>query len=322
MVQVPTKRLRAKVFAADGSSFVINQDEINTQIQMSLVVSMTLTSQRNSGLLRIINLSQQSRDQLSASTDAVREFTVPSGTLALLQGGAYELNLQQGITNTLGKAYVVIEAGEDQVVGKVFEGSCEFPVSTWDSGDWATDVPVADGQAGSTGSSIVTNAGRNTTLFQIVSFVIGRMGLEPGNLTEAQLNASVGGNTNTRFRKGLSITATGDSFLNEIFRLTGAEWWVDRGKFYVVRKGLPVAGRVTELSDQTAGMRANPQQFDKSSLKVSMDYNSAMRVGSEINVRFLTVVGRYRCDAVAHMIDNSAGDWATEAILRQIPRGN
>lgn len=354
MAFVPEKRLSVTVYSPDGSRIVINEDQRSQPLGIDFGCTMTVNPQRNQGSCTITNLSTQARNALQKAVDTSIDYTLvglPAILAANRPDAPTEFELvsaantgtdipatiastqtpQQTITLESGKAYMTIDGGEDNAVGRIFEGSVEFIRSAPAGADWQTEIQVVDGQAG-TAAAIEVGFARGSTMFEIVRYIIQAMGLESGNFTRTQLLNAIGNNAKSKYARPFVITASGDGILSSLLMLTGANWWVDRGKFYVTRFGQPTGDDTVYIEPGRGGLRSTPRQIDRGGIEIETDFNRDMRVGRRVQVSgqgFSTVAlpnvndpppGVYRAEQVTHVVNNREGEWSTSAILRPIPK--
>ncbi len=340
MAQVPTKRLRVTVSSPDGTRIIVNEDDRATQLGVDFGCLMTVNPQRNQGVCVLTNLSEQKRNALQKAIDTTIDYALvglPSilaaNTPITESEAAIQANVgadipatiaatqtaQKTITLESGKAYVEIDGGEDDEIGRIFEGSVEGIESAPSGPEWTTTLQIADGQAG-TAAAIEVSFPRGAQLFSVVRFITQSMGLESGNFNRITLGAAIGANAKAVFERPLVIVNSADTILNQIFQLTGAEWWVDRGKFFVVRKGQPLPDAATRLEVGRGGLRSRPRQLDKGAVAIEADFVRGLRVGRRVEVAVDRDVSIYRTDQVNHVVNNREGGWSTAALLRPIPK--
>lgn len=318
MAKVPTKRIVVRVFSPDGSRVVIGDGTAEVQLEVDFTCSMTTRPERNVGGLTIFNLSSSVRNALSKAANTelgLFERSIFLSEVSVVEGTDAPEGRQLDETLLNGHAYCTVDAGEDGDVGRVFEGSVEFIRSRQSGPDWLTDIAIADGQA-TAGVEIDERWPAGSQLFDIVTQITKRMGLDPGNFTRSQLLAAIGANVKSTFSRPFSIKRSADSILTEIFTLSGAEWWVDRGQFYIVRKGHPLVDKTLILNNEQGGLRARPEQLDKGAVAIASDFRRGLRIGRKVVVELAGVRTEYRADQVNHSLNNYAGDFASFAVLR------
>lgn len=320
MPQVPTKRIIVRVFSPDGSRVVIGDQSSDLQLDIEFACRMSTKPQRNTAGIRIINLAESTRNALTKAVNTDLGF-FESATTAISTTTAFDTPTTQQFRATLanGQAYCTVDAGEDQYVGRVFEGSVESLRSRQNGAEWVTELEISDGQA-TAGKMVDQTWPARSQLYDVVRFITQVMGLEAGNLTRAQFLNAVGANTKSILVRPLTIKRSADRILSEIFKLTGADWWTDRGGFYVVRKGQPLVDNAIVLTQEQGGLRAAPEQLDKSAVAITSDFRRGMRAGRKTVVQLGQVRTEYRAEQVNHVLSTRGGDFGSVAILRLIPK--
>lgn len=330
-MRIPTKRLRVELASAESEQVITipapSDADSRYQLEIDFGCTMTTKPETNRGSLTILNLAESTRNLLSGVISERVDFPPVLDIGIDNSAGVHEPKLvstselfPQGFTRRetirLGDAYVTVDAGEDQFVGRVFEGSGRPIIHEWDGGTWRTNLAIVDSL-----TTRLAGTGRgdfppNARLYDVVLYLVRAMGLEAGNLTPTQLQVAVGANVGSYFPRGYRVIGDSVPILNDLLHLTGAEWWSDRGKFYVVREGQPVnaAPIVVEPDD---GLRAQPRPEANGSVSLSMDFRRDLRVGWPLELRTRRLAGLYRVEEVSHRLNNRAGEWASFALLRR-----
>lgn len=322
MARVPTKRIIVTVFSPDGARITIGDTDRELQLLIAFQCAMTTKPQRNVGTVTIANLSSSNRNALSKAANTELGLFETAINLAgqvatASTGGTSSRQTEATLLN--GQAYCTIDAGEDDQVGRIFEGSIESLVSKQSGPDWVTEIQIADSQS-TAGVEIDKTWQPGVQLFDVVRGITREMGLDAGNLTRAQLLSAVGANTKSVFARPFVVKRSADAILTEIFTLTSADWWIDRGAFYVVRRGQPLIDRALLLTNEEGGLRTAPEQLDKSAIAISSDFVRGLRIGREVVIQLDDIQTRYRADQVNHGLNTREGGFATAAILRLIPK--
>lgn len=321
MPKVPTKHIVVRVFGPDGTRIVIGAGGGDVQLDIDFSCVMATKPERNVARLVITNLSSSNRNALSRAVNSelgLFEQSIFLSTVSVAPGTGATQTRQAEDTLENGHAYCTIDAGEDGHVGRVFEGSVEAIRSRQDGAEWLTEILVIDGEATS-GVAVDQRWPAQTQLYDVVKFITTKMALESGNLTRDQLSRALGSGTPTFISRPFSIKRSANSILTELFTLTNAEWWVDRGLFYVVRRGQPLVDRTLVLRNEPGGLRSRPEQLDASAIAITADFVRALRVGRKVVVDYDGRQTEYRADQVGHGLNNREGDFGSVAILRLIP---
>ncbi len=321
MPQVPTKHIVVSVFGPDGTRIVIGGGGGDVQLDIGFSCTMTTKPERNAARLVITNLSSSNRNALSRAVNSelgLFEQAIFLAGVSAIPGAGSSQTRQADDTLENGHAYCTIDAGEDSHVGRVFEGSVEAIHSRQNGAEWLTEILVVDGEATS-GVAVDQRWPARTQLYDVVKFITTKMALDAGNFTRTQLSTALGANTPSFISRAFTIKRSANSILTELFTLTNAEWWVDRGLFFVVRRGQPLVDRTLILRNEPGGLRSRPEQLDKSAIAITADFVRALRVGRKVVVDYDGRQTEYRADQVVHGLNNREGDFGTGAILRLIP---
>lgn len=322
MAKVPTKRIVVRVFSPDGSRVVIGDGTSDLTLSIEFGCSMTTKPQRNAGMLTITNLSSTTRNALSKAANTelgLFEQAIFIADTTVIAGTGAPQTRQSNETLENGHAYCTIDAGEDGDVGRIFEGSVESISSRQNGPDWLTEIAISDGQA-TAGVEIDERWPAGVQLFDVINQIIKQMGLEPGNFTRAQLLNAIGANVKSVFARPFVIKRSADSILTEIFTLSNAEWWVDRGQFYIVRRAQPLVDRALLLTNEQGGLRSPPEQLDKAAIAIASDFRRGLRIGRKVVIQLDGVRTEYRADQVDHRLHTREGDFGSAALLRLIPK--
>jgi hypothetical protein len=346
---------RRRIFATYDSSrdnriFINDPTRIDeTELHLAVQCRMSVDPRRNRGVVTATNLSERTRDDVSGiitSTLDLRgpvssgsfgsdldELGLPRSTANSLadlytpeqleRGGFFSNPIQKATTFALGGGYCEIDAGLNDEVGRVFEGSVSRVRSRKTGPNWRTSFEIGDGLTTATGS--VSNQAFNdgAKTFDVVQHVVRSLGLSIGTLTLQQFQEAVGHNVVSVLPRGYVAVGNSNAVLNQMLQHSGAEWFIDRGTIYIVRKGQPIDPGQTPIvleQDVEGGIRRSPTPIDGSGILVESDFRRDVRIGRIVETRSRKINGLWRADVVDHRIDNRAGEWITRTILRKIPQ--
>jgi hypothetical protein len=324
VTQVPVKRVRVEFRALDGTRLVVGDTSDALQLSVDFQCRMTARGQRNVAGVTILNLSASNRNTLSKMTNTefgIFEQALLDANLRTVVPaieGDDSVSIQERVTLENGQAYCLVDAGEDENIGRVFEGSVESVKSRQQGPDWVTTVVLSDGQA--TANKTFSFAGRKGgRTYDLVARVLEVMGCAHGNFTPEQFAAATSPQLGGLLLRSKAIVSNCDGFLNTVLKLSQAEWWVDRGAFYIVRKGQPLVDRTLVLRSEQGGLRTAPEQLDKGAISIQSDFRRGLRVGRKIVVDYGGEQSAYRADLVGHHLHTREGDFGSFAVLRPIP---
>lgn len=328
---IPRARIFVTYDSARGTRIFVNDPTRidDTELHVSMSCSMSVDPQRNRGIVVVRNLSETTREDLSGVIESTLDMRGASRGLAdlftlaeLVDVAVFETaTIQKTTTIEIGGGYCEIDAGLDEHVGRIFEGSVSRIRSTKSGPEWRTTFEIGDGLTTATGavSNQSFNPGANT--FDVVKSVVRDLGLSIGTLTLDQFQSAVS-NLVSVLGRGYNTIGNSNAILKQILQFTGAEWFVDRGTFFIVRKGHPIdpAQKPVVLEqDVSGGLRSVPTPIDDRGILIEADFRSDVRVGRLVQTVSRQLSGVWRADVVDHQIDNRGGPWLTRAILRKLP---
>jgi len=154
------------------------------------------------------------------------------------------------------------------------------------------------------------------TVYEVVQHLVRVMSLGRGNLSEASLIAAIGAQNSTL---PFGWSSFGDAkwamtqFLGEM-----AEWFVDRGEFYVVAKGAALPDVPVIVSVDT-GMIYSPEPVEGGKLRVLSIMRPDIRIGRKVRVVGPYYEGVYRAEVVTHSGNNRGGMATTDVLLSTAP---
>ncbi len=326
---IPTKRIRAKVITGNSSgdqTVEVNAGEDPLQLEVEFRCRMHVKPTNNRATLGIKNLSEASRltiagvvsERLEYDDVLVTRTNNADGSVTTRLSSTKEL-IPEGFTKQetvrAGDAFVEVDAGVDELVSRVFEGSSKRAVHDYSAGTWVTRIEIADGMSTTMKATAASEFDPGVQLFDVVSYIVRSMSLDPGNFTRAQLAHAVGGRYGSTIDEGITLAGDSVFLLDEMLRHSGAEWWADRGKFYVVKQGEAVEGRRVTFSADT-GLRASPRPLPGGGVFVLTDARLDARVGHASSLDAQVLAGDYRIEQVEHVLNNRMGEWLSAVIMR------
>lgn len=325
--------------ARDTRIFINDPTRISTtELHVAMSCRMSVDPRRNRGVVVATNLSERTRDDLSGVIESTLDLRGPvsggtqrvtGSTLAdlytpeqIARGGLLTQPLQKTTTIALGGGYCEIDVGLNDEVGRVFEGSVSRIRSGKQGPNWQTRFEISDGLTNATGAVVNQSFNNGAKVFDVVKHVVRSLGLSIGSLTFQQFQDAVGANVVSLLPRGYVVVGNSNAVLDQLLQHSGAEWFIDRGVFYVVRKGQPIDVNQTPVvveEDTLGGLRETPTPIDERGIKIVSDFRKDIRVGRLIETRARQLSGVWRADVVDHQVDNRGGNWLTRAILRQVP---
>lgn len=349
--RIPQRRIYVTYDTARDTRIVINDPEriSTTQIQVAVSCRMSVDPERNRGAVTVTNLSERTREDLSGVIESTLDLRgpVPSGPLsrALERFGHPRFTadsladlytpeqlarakfntdpIQKVTTIIMGGGYCEIDVGLDNEVGRMFEGSVSRIRSTKSGPDWKTRFEIADGLTNATGAVVNQTFREGVNVFDVFLHIVRSLGLSSGSLTMDQFNDAIGENVKARLlERGTTISGNSNQQLKRILQHSGAEWFIDRGTVYLVRKGRPIdPGQAPVVVEEglVGGLRSTPVPIDDQGITIICDFRKDIRIGRLVRTVSRQLSGVWRCDVVDHQITNRQGNWVTRAILRKVP---
>ena len=137
---VSQRRISVTMISESGQ-VVVNGPDVNPQLEIDVSVNMSVSPTANSATVRILNLSQRTRQQLAGRTKRSIDLTAAilkneqEGITTKLQGSP----IQEVTVVNRGDAYVRIDAGYDnRGTALLFEGSTQLMRHRKDGATWST----------------------------------------------------------------------------------------------------------------------------------------------------------------------------------------
>lgn len=325
--RIPRKSIAVTIYSRDDKLTFINNFRQEFEFEVSVACRMSTTPSRNGGQVVIVNLGEAERNQIAGVISRRVDYTnaslgpgsdgfiplvggkIITGTDVVPGGFAREETINNG------DGYVEIDAGEGSDVGRIFEGSCKHADHEHAGTDWLTTLDVKDGLSTMIGGHVNDRFGPGTEFYPVVRHLVKAMGLDKGNLTQATLQEAMGAEQSS-FPNGYVTAGNPQQMLTAILRTTKAEWFVDRGTFYVVAKGESLPGRPACVDIQS-GLIGKPKPLEDGGVGINMVMRKDVRVGRDVELSSTQLSGLYRCEVVDHRINNYVDSWRSTAILRQ-----
>lgn len=328
---IESRRIRVTIKTNEGDVLVINPDDSDKQLTVSFNCISTTTPSTNSCRILIRNLGEGSRKLLSSvirnSVELLnvhldierRSFlggliVIPRITFDTSR--IYERGFAVDSVTERGDTFVTVEAGYGKKMAVIFEGSCQRLWTVKKGTEWHTNLRVGDGEATVNGGVANKSFPPGTKFLDVVKYLIATMGLESGNVTQDILNELFRGDV-VQFVGGQDVFGKSSVLMDHLFKLTGAEWFIDRGQVYFTRRfeSLPDGGLV--LSDES-GLKTAPEEVQGDMVEARSFLRPDMRIGRPINLIHKRFGGNYRIELVNHNGTNRFGILQTRVRLSQV----
>lgn len=313
-MKIPRRRTTVRLFTEADETLVINDQGVEPQLTVEFSCSLSITPDANSADLRIWNLSPRSRQSIAGIVQrnidiSTAEIDVAADFTNLLQGDS----IVKQTTIRRGDCYVEIDSGVDDRIARVFEGSSEWARHTKVGPDWITQLSVGDGLSTMMQGVASRTFPPKSLMIDVVRHIVKTMALGQGNLDETSLFAAIGPGR-TSFPMGYTVFGESKWLLNQLLHPFGAEWFVDRGEFYVVKRGhaLPDEPATTSYSE---GLIARPEPVEGGKLRIRSLMRPDIRLGRLVTIKGVDYSGTYRVETVMHAANNRHGSAVTEALV-------
>lgn len=327
--RIPRRRIFVTYDTARDTRIFVNDPTRvdSTELHVAMSCTMSVDPRRNRGAVIVANLAERTRNDLSGiieSTldlrrDDLRDLFTPE---QIADSRVLVRPLQKTTTIELGGGYCEIDAGEDDRVGRVFEGGVSRIRSAKNGPEWHTQFEIGDGLTTAAGAVANQEFNDGAKVFDVVRHIIRSLGLSIGTLTLQQFQDAVGANVVSLLPRGYVASGSSNALLKQLLEHSGAEWFIDRGVFYIVKKGRPIdpnQAPVVVEQDVMGGLRATPVPIDDRGIRAISDFRPDVRIGRLVETRARQLSGVWRADVVRHQLDNRAGRWMTMMTLRKVP---
>ena len=292
----------------------ININASDPQVEVSFAITQRLTPDANRCVLRIMNLGPSTRGWLQSnvkrSVDVANTTVTPNGSAPSRRTDS------KTETHARADVYAEIEAGYDDRTGVLFEGSTQRVRDSHSVDQWMTEVTIGDALAPQMGAVVSRKFSPGTTMLLVLRHLVGVMGLSKGNLDESSLAAAIGTGTKT-FPLGLTAQGMAKWYVDRILSLTGAEWFVDAGEFFIVRKSVPLNAPEVFISPDT-GLIGRPEPTENNGVRIGMQIRTDVRIGRQLRLDSDRVRGVYRVGEIGHIGNNRRGQFMSSALLEDI----
>lgn len=308
---VRQRSLRLKLSTLEES---IEIGAVRPQLNTTIDIVQRVSSEPNTARVRILHLGPQSRGWLQRTTRRSLDVT---NQLAKTTGSAATTSRVAKLeTQKRADVFVELDAGYDDLTGRLFEGSCQFARSTKIPDGWATDLAIGDGGALQLGAVVAREFKPKTRVFTVVKHLVESMGLGLGNLTRLVLDRAMSHPQN-EFPAGYSAIGSAKWSLDHILRLTGAEWFIDEGTFYVTQRTVPLSEPEFLLTPDT-GLLGRPAGMENGGYIARTFLRNDIRLARQVRLESDEVRGVFRADVLRHRGNNRRGKFETLITLQTI----
>lgn len=323
----PTKQRSCRLsLVTEDAEILINRDEGEQhELFVGFNARMSLTRQINRAQIQILGLNRATRDLIAGASSGVIDLSndfldFPGSSRPSVPGTDL---FPDGIARTLtvrnGHAYVDLDVGyAPNKIDRIFEGSSHWARHEKQGPVWSTNIDVGDGLSTRIGGVAVRRFDPGASTFEVISYIVRTMGIGQGNLTrETYLNA-IGRRHESELPSGYTVMGDSEFMLTQLLIESGAEWWVDRGEFWIVEKGEALEGAPIRVAQgREGGLRYDPQPQEGGALLLDSWFRGDARVGRSAIVEAGAYSGLYRIETVTHRGSNLRGDFQTLMQVRK-----
>jgi hypothetical protein len=319
-MRIGKRRISVRLETIDGIAIEINApgaDVGNTQLEVDLSVNMSVSPAANSAMVSIMNLSRSTRQMIAGRIKRNLDISAATIDLPVDYTSVAENPIVQQTVTKRGDCYVLIDAGYDDFIPRAFEGSCQYTRHVKQGPTWVTSLQVGDGLSTMMAGVAARTFPPGSLYLDVLRYLVRLMALDDSVLkTPLQLTDAIG-RGNTVFKYGITLSGDARWAVSNMLEPFGAEWFVDRGQFFVVRKGHALPEPAVTV-DFFSGLMHTPEPIENGGVRIRSMFRSDIRIGRPIIVSGVDYEGEYRADNVMHRMNNRYGEAITEAILMPI----
>lgn len=316
-MRVGQRRIAVTLFTSGDEQITINgagADIGNTQLEVDVSVNMSVSPAANSASVRIMNLSRSTRQSIAGRIKRNLDISKAIVEANVDYSSVLENSIVQQTVTRRGDCYVWIDAGHDQNVPRVFEGSSQWARHYKQGATWVTELQVGDGLSTMMGAVAKNTFPPGSLYLDVLRYLVRRMALDDSVLRTPLQLADAIGRGNVTFPYGITLNGDARWAVSNMLEPFGAEWFVDRGQFFVVRKGhaLPEPAPTVDFA---SGLLHHPEPIESGGVRIRSMYRADIRVGRGVIVSGVDYDGEYRAETVSHRMNNRYGEAITEAFL-------
>jgi hypothetical protein len=315
MTPAPMRLISLNVFS-QTERIEINNPFMDAQLEIDMSCTMSISPDANTAMVRIMNLSRKTRESLAGVTRRSLDVSgLIAGQPAVLSslGGVPAV---QATAVERGDCGVEIYGGYTDKPALLFLGTSQWVRHRHEGPTWITEMQVGDGLSTMMEGVASRSFPPGATTFEVVQYLVRVMALGQGNLSEASLAAAIGSQYST-FPFGWTSFGDAKWALTQVLGNT-AEWFVDRGEFYVVARGTALPDVPAIVSVDT-GMIYSPEPAEFGKIRVRSIMRPDIRIGRKVRVVGPYYEGVYRAEVVTHNANNRGGTATTDVLLSAAP---
>lgn len=282
------------------------------QMSIGFQVSRSLSPTPATATIRILNLSQTSRDSIAGIVRSLATWR-PLGAVVNVDGVLRPGG--QEVTSTLaGLSAVKLEAGWGGALDQIFVGTATRVRSYRQGPDWVTEIAATDGGFQTTKAVAYKPFPPQTSASAVLTYLASTMGL---TLAPTQGLASL-----SAFKLAAGLHCQGDAWrgIQEMCAPLRLTCWVEDGQIWILGDGESLPGQPIVVSPQAIPgairLYREAEPLDDQGLQVECALASSIRCGHLVTLASSQQRGVYRVESVTHQGEARGGAFATMAVLR------
>ena len=204
-------------------------------------------------------------------------------------------------------ALTLIEAGYVNNLFKLFQGDLTFANHTRQGADWITRFEVGDGAKQYRGARINESFGVGTSIEEVLTTTIKKMGIGIGNAIEKVKEGNFRGGL-TEYVKGFTASGRAIDVLGQTLDSVGLTYSIQDGQLQVLRAGEVIKGQVPVLR-QGAGLIGSPEIGEKGVVKARSLIQGYLLPGVGVRIESKEIQGDYKIERSVFTGDTWGTDW-------------
>jgi hypothetical protein len=283
------------------------------QIHVQATVQRSLGPSPGTATVRLYNLAQTTRDQISGVVRSLARWRPVSPVV--LVDGLLRAGGQEQTSTLAGMAALRLEAGWSGALEPLFSGTVVRPPRHYRQGPLrVTELQCSDGGFGDAVSCPSRAFPPQTPARAILEYLAGVLGC---TLAPTQGLAAFQG-----YKLAQPVTVFGDAQqgITDLCGPLRLTWWTEGGVLFVLGDGESMPGQAVVVTPQeipnTIRLYGEPEPADDGALRITCALASTIRCGHLVTVAATEQRGTYRVESVTHGVDNRGAGFASAAVIR------
>lgn len=253
-----------------------------TGLRVQLTVEKTLTKHPNTCEVKISNLSESTRRQMAKAG-----------------------------------AKVVLSAGYDNTIERIFSGVARTTDHTHERAEWLTVVQCGDGETEFCFARVSESFQPGAKVSDIIESIATYLGVGKGNVSQQLADSSTLRGAIEQYAQGYVAHGNASTELDKVLKTAGFDWSIQDGELQVLKPGQPSKEAVVLLSPST-GLLGSPEHGapnkhgKPSLLKCKSLLQPRFTCGGTVAIQSQSVSGQFRIDKLKHTGDTGGDGWYSE----------